>query len=180
MSQPILPELVDTICEFRLSFEVVIFLVHFWPKCVGLSSPYVPLNQLLQSEIEEIGYSKGFHSIMFYKADLLAHRFGRVEFWIFDLILPKNERTNSVCLLFCFSRQTKQISLFVFWENLQRAQTAFSFIWPLLWEESALVYSTNIIGVGTPYHYGNYICREALQVIFVHSLKCILYCICRG
>ena len=40
-------------------------------------------------------------------------------------------------------------------------------------EVSALVYSTNIIGVGTPYHYGNYICREALQVIFVHSLKCI-------
>ena len=47
-------------------------------------------------------------------------------------------------------------------------------------EESALVYSTNIIGVGTPYHYGNYICREALQVIFVHSLKCILYTYATG
>ena len=38
---------------------------------------------------------------------------------------------NLFCFLFCFSRQTKQIFLFVFWENIRRTQTAFGFIWPL-------------------------------------------------
>ena len=47
------------------------------------------------------------------------------------LILPKNERSNLFCLLFCFSQQTKQIRWFVFWEILQRANPAFGFIWPL-------------------------------------------------
>ena len=44
----------------------------------------------------------------------------------------KNEQTNLFCKLFCFSPQTKQICLFVFWENLRRANPAFGFIWPLV------------------------------------------------
>ena len=36
------------------------------------------------------------------------------------------------CLLFRLSRQTKQIRLFVFRENLRRAKTASCFIWPLV------------------------------------------------
>ena len=46
-----------------------------------------------------------------------------------------SQKTNEqilFCLLFCFSWQTKQISSFVFWENLRRAQTAYGFIWPLV------------------------------------------------
>ena len=39
---------------------------------------------------------------------------------------PKKRANNLFCLLFCFSRQRKQ--MFVFWENLWRAQTAFGFI----------------------------------------------------
>ena len=39
---------------------------------------------------------------------------------------------NLFCLLLCFSRQTKQICLFAGWFVLWCAQTAFSFIWPLL------------------------------------------------
>ena len=35
---------------------------------------------------------------------------------------------NLFSFLFCFSLQTKQICLFLFWENLQHAQTAFGFI----------------------------------------------------
>ena len=43
----------------------------------------------------------------------------------------KNKGTNLFSLLFCFSQKTKQISSFIFWKNLQLAQTAFGFIWPL-------------------------------------------------
>ena len=39
-----------------------------------------------------------------------------------------NEWTNLLCLLFCFSQQTNQIRLFIFWENLWRANPAFGFI----------------------------------------------------
>ena len=45
---------------------------------------------------------------------------------------PKSEQTNLFCLLFCFSQQTKQIRLFIFWENLWRAKPTFGFIWSLL------------------------------------------------
>ena len=41
---------------------------------------------------------------------------------------PKNERMNLFCLLFCFSWQTNQIRLFVFRENLKRANLLFGFI----------------------------------------------------
>ena len=51
------------------------------------------------------------------------------------LVRPRfSQRTNKInlfCLLFCFSRETKQICLFVFWEYLWHAISAFGFIWPL-------------------------------------------------
>ena len=50
---------------------------------------------------------------------------------------PK-KRTNLFCLLFCFSRQTKQIRSFAFLENLRRALTAFGFIWPLISRQNFL------------------------------------------
>ena len=39
--------------------------------------------------------------------------------------------TNLFCLHFYSSWQTNQIGPFVFWENLQRANLLFGFIWPL-------------------------------------------------
>ena len=46
---------------------------------------------------------------------------------------------NLFCLLFCFPRQTKQIHLFVFWENLWGVETAFGFTWPLVVEIRAIL-----------------------------------------
>ena len=53
----------------------------------------------------------------------------KVDFNFYDkYICTKKPKTNLVCLLFCFPQQTKQIPLFIFLENLGRAQTAFGFI----------------------------------------------------
>ena len=48
-----------------------------------------------------------------------------------------SQKTNGrilFCLLFYASRQTNQIPLFVFWENLWIAIMLFNFIWPLPWQ----------------------------------------------
>ena len=40
----------------------------------------------------------------------------------------KKRSADLFCLLFCFSQQTNQIHLFVFWKNLWRANPVFGFI----------------------------------------------------
>ena len=52
--------------------------------------------------------------------------------WAGRRLSQKMNKQNLFCLQWKVKKQRKQIRLFVFWENLQFAKTAFYFIWPLL------------------------------------------------